>query len=259
MDSLLDFTNQTVLITGAASGFGKLIAEGLAQRGAKLVLGDVNEAAVQSLAEKLRSEGREAVAQMCNVALEDDCQRLVATAVDTFGRLDIAVNNAGISHDFTPFEEIEQSVWTRQWEVNVNGVQYGMKHQIAQMKRQGSGNILNLSSMAGIGGAPGIAAYGAAKHAVVGLTKSAAAELGAVNIRVNAACPFFTLTPMVAESSIAVQKGVAAAESVLSRGCVMKRLGQPDEVANAMILLLSPANTYMTGQCIAINGGALSL
>lgn len=259
MDSLLDFTNQSVLITGAGSGFGKLIAEGLAQRGAKLVLGDVNEGAVQSLAEKLRGDGFEAVAQLCNVALEEDCQRLVATAVDTYGRLDIAVNNAGISHDFIPFEEIEQSVWTRQWEVNVNGVQYGMKHQIAQMKRQGSGNILNLSSMAGIGAAPGIAAYGAAKHAVVGLTKSAAAELGPANIRVNAACPFFTLTPMVAESSIAVHKGVDAAESVLSRGCVMKRLGQPDEVANAMILLLSPANTYMTGQCIAISGGALSL
>ncbi|MFT7404698.1 SDR family NAD(P)-dependent oxidoreductase [Zhongshania sp.] len=259
MDPLLDFTDQVALITGAASGFGKLIAEGLAQRGAKVVLGDVNEDVVESLAEKLRADGGQAVAQRCDVALEEDCQRLVATAVERFGRLDIAVNNAGISHDFTPFEEIQQSVWTRQWEVNVNGVQFGMKHQITQMKKQGGGNILNLSSMAGIGGAPGIAAYGAAKHAVVGLTKSAAAELGPVNIRVNAACPFFTLTPMVAESSIVVQKGVPAAESVLSRGCVMKRLGQPDEVANTMILLLSPANTYMTGQCIAISGGALSL
>jgi NAD(P)-dependent dehydrogenase (short-subunit alcohol dehydrogenase family) len=259
MDPLLDFTGQTALITGAASGFGKLIAEGLARRGAKLVIGDINETAVESLAAMLREEGCEVVAQLCNVALEQDCQRLVATAVETFGRLDIAVNNAGISHDVTPFEQIEQDVWTRQWEVNVNGVQYGMKHQIAQMKCQSGGAILNLSSMAGIGGAPGIAAYSAAKHAVVGLTKSAAGELGKNNIRVNAACPFFTLTPMVAESSIAVQKGMAAAEVILSRGCVMKRLGQPDEVANAMILLLSPANTYMTGQCIAINGGALTL
>jgi NAD(P)-dependent dehydrogenase (short-subunit alcohol dehydrogenase family) len=223
------------------------------------VLGDINEDAVESLAEKLRTEGREAVAQLCNVALEEDCSLLVAKAVDTFGRLDIAVNNAGISHDIMPFEEIEQSVWARQWEVNVNGVQFGMKHQIVQMKRQGSGNILNISSMAGIGAAPGIAAYSAAKHAVVGITKSAAAELGTANIRVNAACPFFSLTPMIVESSVAVKNGLEAAESALSRGCVMKRLGQPDEVANTMILLLSPANTYITGQCIAISGGALSL
>lgn len=259
MDTLLDFSGQRVIITGAASGFGKLLAEGLAQRGASLVLGDINQQAVDTLAAELRAGGAKVFSQLSNVSVEEDCRRLVDTAVSEFGGLDIAINNAGVAQDFVAFEEIDSVEWNRQWAVNVGGVQQGMRYQITQMKRQGSGHILNIASMAGLGGAPGIAAYAAAKHAVVGLTRSAAMELGPLNIRVNAACPFFTLTPMVAESPSAKVNGVEAMAATLSRGCALKRLGQPQEVANAMILLLSPQNTYMTGQCVAISGGASSL
>lgn len=259
MDPLLDFSGQRVIITGAASGFGKLLAQGLSRRGASVVLGDINQQAVDSLAADLRAEGAKVVAQLCNVAAEEDCRRLVEVAVAEFGGVDIAVNNAGVAQEFVPFETIDQTEWNRQWAINVSGVQQGMKYQVGQMKQQGSGHILNIASMAGLGGAPGLAAYSAAKHAVVGLTKSAAMELGPENIRVNAACPYFTLTPMVAESTMAKASGLAAMEGALSRGCALKRLGQPEEVANGMILLLSPQNTYMTGQCVAISGGSSSL
>lgn len=249
MDSLLDFTSKVVVITGAAQGFGQLLAESLAERGAKLVLGDINEAKVKEVADALSAKGVDAIALKCDVSKNDNCKAMVDMAVEKFGRVDIAVNNAGISQPFLPLHEIDESLMDQQFAVNVKGVQFGMRHQITQMLKQGGGNILNVSSRAGIGAAASLGAYGAAKHAVIGLTKTGAVEYARHNIRINAICPSFALTPMVTDVA---DDGL---QTQMSKIVPMKRLGEPEEVVVMMVMMLSPANTYLTGQCISVDGG----
>lgn len=258
MDKLLDFTDKTVLITGAAQGFGAILAEELAARGANLVLGDIKMEPLQALAKKLKNAGTKVIVQKCNVAIEADCKAMVDSAIDQFGQLDIAVNNAGIGQPLLLTEAIDDDAFESQWRVNVMGVQYGMRHQLTAMKKHASGVILNVSSMAGLGGAPKLAAYSAAKHAVIGLTKTAAVESAGNNIRVNAICPFFTLTPLVTESELS-SAGIEQAKATLSRGAPMRRLAEPEEIVNVMLMLISPGNTYMTGQAIAVDGGVSAM
>lgn len=255
MDPLLDFSGKVVLITGAASGFGKQLATEFSLRGARLVLGDINEDGVQEVAGSLTGD---AIAMRCDVARERDCEAMVDAATELYGKLDIAVNNAGVGQGFMAFTDITDDVVNRQFDINVKGVMYGMKHQIAVMKNRGEGAILNVSSMAGLGGAPKIAAYAAAKHAVIGLTKTAAVEYARYGVRVNAVCPFFSLTPLLTQSELAAA-GTDQLEAFLGRGSPMKRLGLPVEITNVMLLLCSPGNTYMTGQAIAIDGGVSAM
>jgi len=250
MDSLLDFSDKVAIITGAASGFGKLLATCLHQRGAKLVLADINADGVAAVAKEL---GGNAISQACDVSQEDQCAALVATAIKEFGQLDIAVNNAGISHDMLATHEMTGAIMNQQMAVNVNGVLFGLKHQVQAMFKTG-GAILNVSSMAGIGGAPNLSAYSAAKHAVIGLTKTAAVEYARQNIRVNAICPFFSPTN-IGDSFLQAE----GTEKILVRGCPMKRYGTVQEVVNAMMLILSPGNTYMTGQAIAVDGAVSAI
>ncbi|MED5240273.1 MAG: SDR family NAD(P)-dependent oxidoreductase [Pseudomonadota bacterium] len=252
MDPILDFTGKSVIITGAASGFGKLLAEELGKRGASLVLGDINTDALDAVADTLAGQGVKVAAVKCDVASEADCKAMVDTALAQFGHLDMAVNNAGIAHAFIPFDQLTDEVLDQQININVKGVMYGMKHQIAAMKESG-GAIVNVSSMAGLGGAPKIGAYSAAKHAVIGMTKTAAVEYARRNIRVNAVCPFYSHTPMVDEGELSENKETVHA--MLASGSPMKRLGQPEEIVTVMLMLLSPANSYMTGQSLAVDGG----
>lgn len=250
MDPLLDFTGKSALITGAAQGFGSLIAESLAQRGAKLVISDINEAGVNEVAKNLSAKGYEVIAVGCDVSKEDQCKNMVDMALKHYGQVDIAINNAGIAPaDLLPLHLTDEKTMDIQFNVNVKGVQFGMKHQITQMLSQSEGVILNVSSMAGLGGAPYISSYSAAKHAVLGLTKSAAIEYATKNIRINAVCPFFTLTKMVTDS------GLTKSLETLAEGTPMKRLGNPEEIVDFMLMMVSPKNSYMTGQCIAIDGG----
>jgi NAD(P)-dependent dehydrogenase (short-subunit alcohol dehydrogenase family) len=246
MDPLLDFTDKVVLITGAASGFGAQLAEDFSARGAKLVLGDINEAQLQTVAAALPGD---VAAMQCDVAIEEQCKAMVEAAIELYGKLDIAINNAGCGHPLLPIHELTEEIFDQQFAVNTKGVVFGMKHQISAMLASGGGAILNVSSMAGIGGAPKIGAYCAAKHAVVGVTKTAAVEYARSNIRVNAVCPFFTLTPLVTDTAL------GETLDILKQGAPMKRLGQPKEITDVMLMLCSPANTYMTGQTIAIDGG----
>lgn len=255
MDALLDFTDKVVLITGAASGFGKQLAQDFSARGAKLVLSDLNEDGVQAVAASLSGP---VIAMKCDVSQEAECKAMVEAAIELYGKLDIAINNAGIAQGFTPLHLTTDEIMDLQYNVNVKGVLYGMKHQINAMKPHGEGVILNVSSMAGLSGAPKIAAYSAAKHAVIGLTKTAAVEYGKVGIRVNAVCPYFTLTPMVTESELS-GSNPAETQAFLSQGCPMKRLGEPVEITNVMLMMCSPGNTYMTGQCIAVDGGVSAI
>ncbi|WP_101676111.1 SDR family NAD(P)-dependent oxidoreductase [Alloalcanivorax mobilis] len=256
MDPLLDFTDKVAVITGAASGFGKLLARELGVRGARVVIGDINAAELDKVAADLEAQGISAAARCCDVSSEEDCRALVDTAVQLYGRLDLAINNAGIAHGFVPIHELTGELLDQQINVNVKGVMYGMKYQIAAMKNNGGGAIVNTSSMAGLGAAPKIGAYAAAKHAVIGLTRTAAVEYGRKNIRVNAVCPYYTLTPMLeGNNGLASDESAAQTLAMMAAGSPMKRVGQPEEIVAVMMMLLSPANTYMNGQAIAVDGG----
>ena len=246
-DPLLDFTDQVVLITGAASGFGAKLAENFSQRGAKLILGDINESGLERIAASLPGD---ATTVICDVTKEADCAAMVDAAKEIYGRLDIAINNAGAGHNLGPIHTLTEEIFDQQFALNTKGVFFGMKYQIAQMlKQEGGGRILNVSSMAGVGAAPRIGAYSAAKHAVVGITKTAAVEYAKKNILVNVVCPFFTLTPLFTDSEL------VESTDFLAQGSPMKRLGQPEEITNVMLMLCSPGNSYMTGQTIAVDGG----
>ncbi|PCI60232.1 MAG: 3-oxoacyl-ACP reductase [Gammaproteobacteria bacterium] len=249
MDPLLDFTGKVAVITGAAQGFGQLLAEELAKRGAKLVISDINEAGVHKVADQIASTGAEVFAMKCDVSKKQECKAMVDVAIENFGGVDIGVNNAGIAHEFMPLHHITEDIMDSQFAINVKGVQFGMSYQIEQMLKQQGGAILNVSSMAGLAGAARGSAYCMAKHAVIGLTKTGAVEYARNNIRINAICPFFTLTPMV--TNFADQDK----QEQMSQWTPMKRLGEPKEIVAMMLMMLSPANTYMTGQCIAIDGG----
>ncbi|HAS98300.1 MAG TPA: 3-oxoacyl-ACP reductase, partial [Acinetobacter nosocomialis] len=170
------YSDQVVLITGAASGFGALLAQQLAEQGAKLVLGDRNIAGLNAVVEPLQQAGIQVVAQACDVSLEAEVQALVQSAVDHFGRIDVSINNAGMSPPMKSFIDTNEADLDLSFAINAKGVFFGMKHQIRQMLQQGGGVILNVASIAGLGAAPKLAAYSAAKHAVVGLTKTAAVE-----------------------------------------------------------------------------------
>ena len=247
------FLDSVVLITGAASGLGALMAQRLARQQARLILGDRNADGVQRVAAELRQMGADVIASGCDVTREGDICQLVDEALARWGRLDIAVNNAGMSPPMKPLVETSEADLDAAFAVNVKGTFFGMKHQIAAMLKQQSGTILNVASAAGIGAAPKLAAYAAAKHAVIGLTKTAAVEYARKGIRVNAICPFFTATPMVTESA---PSGML---DFLSNATPMKRLAKPDEVVEVMLSLCSPGNTYMTGQSVAVDGGVSAL
>ena len=238
------FEGKVALVTGAASGFGKLLAGALAAEGALLVMGDRNKWG-------LRHVGRGSVAtyMRCDVTREAQVKALCDLAVEQFGRLDIAVNNAGLAGPMKRLTEVREDEFDLIHAVNAKGTFFGLKHQIPLMRDTG-GVILNVASVAGLGAAPKLAAYAAAKHAVVGLSKTAAIEEARHNIRVNAICPFYSPTPMVTES------GMAEMQDFLAGASPMKRLGSPAEMVGAMMALLDPANSYMTGQAIAVDGGA---
>lgn len=250
--NLTSYAGQVVMITGAASGFGELLARELAAMGARLVLGDRNHEGLQRVASELRAAGAEAVDLHCDVTREAEVKAMVDAAVATFGRLDVGVNNAGVSTPMKAFIDTRESDLDLNFAVNAKGVFFGMKHQIAQMLKQGGGVILNVASMAGLGGAPKLAAYAAAKHAVIGLTRTGAAEYARQNIRVNAVCPFYSSTPMVTE-------GLAEQVETLAQASPMKRLGTPGETVAVMLMLCARENSYMTGQAIAVDGGVSAL
>ncbi len=243
------FRDRVVLVTGAASGFGRLLAGTLAGAGARLVLGDIDRAGLDEVQRGLAAQGGEVAVRSCDVTRESDVQALVAAAVESFGRLDIAVNNAGATGEMKALVDTDEADLDACYAVNAKGVFFGLKHQIRQMLVQGEGIILNVASVAGIGAAPKLTAYAAAKHAVVGMTRTAAVEYARRNIRVNAICPFYSPTPLVTES------GINDRLEFLAQGSPMKRLGAPEEMVQAMLMLIAPENSYMTGQAIAVDGG----
>lgn len=251
------FERATVLITGAAGGLGRGAAKGFAAEGARLLLSDIDHAALENLAATLDAE---TAILAGNIADEAVSEALVALAVEKFGRLDVSVNNAGIVQSFVRLPQVASDEARRVLEIDLLGVFYAMKHQIPQMERQfratgKGGAIVNIASVAGLVGAPKLSVYAAAKHGVVGLTKSAAAEYATKGVRINAICPAHTRTAMV--DSFVRMSGAPEAEVLaeLTRGVPMKRVGEVDEIVTAILFAADPANSFMTGHALAVDGG----
>ncbi|MFD0915814.1 SDR family NAD(P)-dependent oxidoreductase [Pseudahrensia aquimaris] len=254
------FEGQTVLITGAAGGFGKSASALFAERGANLVLSDYNADGLAALAASLEKDGHKVTTLAGSVAEEDHCRETVELAMERFGRLDVAINNAGIGHDAAKTAQIDSKQAHMTVQVDLMGVFYGMKYQIREMEKAHGQDgricsILNVASLAGLSGAPTLGMYAAAKFGVVGLTKSAAIEYARRGIRINAICPAFARTPMVEDGLLAAGGGTKEAEDFLTRGIPMRRLAEPEEITRSMLWICDPRNTFMTGQAVALDGG----
>jgi NAD(P)-dependent dehydrogenase (short-subunit alcohol dehydrogenase family) len=246
-----DFHDRVVVVTGAGSGMGLATAQAFAQSGAAVVLADRNEQTLEPATAELTSAGHQALAVACDVSDEPQVAALVERTVDTFGRLDFAFNNAGIQAPPTDAADEPAETFDRVNAINLRGVWACMKHELGQMRKQGSGAIVNCSSLGGLVGLPGRAAYHASKHGVIGLTKSAALEYAPRGIRINAVCPGTIETPMVTDM---IAKGeLELPEAVANQP--IGRLGRGDEIAAAVLWLCSPGSNFVLGVALPVDGG----
>ncbi|MBL7250648.1 glucose 1-dehydrogenase [Alloalcanivorax marinus] len=254
---------KAIVITGAGSGIGRVTAERLAAEGARLMLGDIDADAAEAAARAIRAGGGEARAQRVDVTRDNQVAALVNATVDAYGGLDGAFNNAGIEEENHKVAEVDEALFDRIMAINVKGVWLCMKHQTAAMAADGGGSIVNTASVAGLVGAPRKAAYAGSKHAVVGMTKSVAAEYARQGIRVNTVCPGIIRTAMM-ERAIeqAARAGYASEEKQRQFHAAMHplgRVGEAGEVAEAVRWLLSGASSFVTGHQLAVDGGLTAL
>ena len=245
--------NKVALITGAASGMGAATAALFAEAGAKVVVADMNEDLGRAVVAQIEAAGGQALFQRCNVAVSAEVAALVEACVKHFGRLDVAVNNAAVSPDTRPLAEMDEDELERVIAVDLKGVALCLKHQLAQMIRQGhGGSSINIGSTSSFRPQPGNAVYVAAKHGVIGLTKVAALENGEHGIRVNAVAPGAIDTPMLRGALARMQSSEADYAPALS---LLGRFGQPREVAQASLWLASELASYVTGTTLQVDAG----
>ncbi|GAB3868581.1 SDR family oxidoreductase [Hymenobacter segetis] len=249
------FDNQVVLITGASSGIGKAAAEAFSQAGAHVVVADVDEAAGQALARQLSKTGPESLFVACDVASPASVQQLVQRTLAKFGRLDVAINNAGVGGASAPSADYPDEEWQRVLGINLSGVWYCQKYELQAMVAAGRGSIINMASILGKVGFPGACAYVAAKHGLIGLTETAALEYGPQGIRINAVCPGFIETPMLTKAGI---EGHNEMHEQLAARHALHRLGRPEEIAGTLLWLASEQASFVTGQAIVVDGGYLA-
>lgn len=245
-----EFADKIAFITGGASGLGRAAALQLAGHGARVAIADVQLDAARALVDEIEANGGSAIAIPVDVRSDEEIEAGVQSTVATFGRLDIAINAAGIGGPEVKTAEYAPDDWDRVIDINLTGVWRSMRHEIPAMLKNGSGVIVNIASVAGLGGFPRHPAYAASKHGVVGLTRTAALEYGRKGIRINALCPGFTLTPMVQEM---LDAGLPT-EQLVAR-VPLGRLGTSEEVAATAIFLCSEAAAFMVGHALAIDGG----
>jgi NAD(P)-dependent dehydrogenase (short-subunit alcohol dehydrogenase family) len=248
----ISFEHQVALVTGAASGIGLATAQAFAKAGAAVAIADVNGAAARAAAAELDAAGFKAIGIECDVSEMDQVEAMVQQTVSTFGRLDAAFNNAGVQNVLAETADATAEDFDRITSINLRGVWACMKFELQQMRKQGNGAIVNCSSLGGLVGGAQRANYHAAKHGVLGLTKSAALEYAARDIRINAVCPGLIWTPM-ADQMVASGQGEALA--AMTQMIPMARPGRADEIADAVLWLCSSSASYVTGQSISVDGG----
>ncbi|HBO1017307.1 TPA: glucose 1-dehydrogenase [Pseudomonas aeruginosa] len=246
-----DFTGQVALVTGAASGMGLAAARAYAEAGAAVTLADIRETELQAVAAEMTAAGHKVLAFAGDIADESYVKALLEKTVATFGRLDAAFNNAGIQSPAVETADVPSEVFDRITDINMRGVWLCMKYQLIQMRAQGSGAIVNNSSLGGLVGVPGRVAYHAAKHALVGMTKSAALEYAAQGIRINCICPGIIETPMVA----GMLEGETEVMNEMMKDVPIRRLGKAEEIADAVLWLSSAGSTFVVGAALPIDGG----
>lgn len=247
-----DFEGQAGIVTGGASGMGEAVARAFAGAGASVLIADVQRDLGEEVADDIRKQGGCAEFLQCDVGDEHAIEAAVARTATALGSLDFAFNNAGMTGTGKRTADYETSDWDQLIAVNLRGVFLCMKHEIRQMLVQGRGGaIVNTSSVAGLVGRDGSAAYASSKHGVIGLTKTAAVEYAADKIRVNAICPGMIGTPMVERFR---QADPAACDAEVAKQ-PMARLGTPEEIASCVLWLCGPGGGFTTGQAIAIDGG----
>jgi NAD(P)-dependent dehydrogenase (short-subunit alcohol dehydrogenase family) len=246
-----DFTGQVALVTGAGSGMGLATARAFAASGAAVALTDINADALHTVTTELTDAGHRVLGVPCDVADEASVAAAVHATVERFGRLDMAFNNAGIQVPPSDAADESADVFDRVNAINLRGVWACMKHELAQMRTQGSGAIVNCSSLGGLVGLPGRAAYHAGKHGVIGLTRSAALEYAPRGIRINAVCPGTIATPMVTDM---IDKGELDRDEAIADQPI-NRLGEPEEIAAAVLWLCSPGAGFVVGVALPVDGG----
>lgn len=243
--------NKVAIITGASSGMGRQTALTFAERGAKVVVADINVAGGESVVEEIKRAGGIAAFQKTDVSSAESVESMVEKTLELYGRLDCAFNNAGIEGKSTKLVDCTEEIWDRTIAVDLKGVWLCMKYEIPKMLESGGGAIVNTASIAGLGGSPGLPAYGAAKFGVVGLTKTAAVEYAKRGIRVNAICPGVIRTPMVDRlfaDNPKVEKAMQGAHPI-------GRIGEPLDIALGVAWLCSDESAFLTGQAIPFDGG----
>jgi NAD(P)-dependent dehydrogenase (short-subunit alcohol dehydrogenase family) len=245
------FRDKVALVTGAASGIGLATVRAFAREGARVVVVDIDATGAQAACDAITADGGSAVTCVADVSDPSACETMVAKAVATWGRLDIAVNNAGIPAGFgADFLDTSLALWHRVIDVNLSGVFHAMRAEVPALKAAGGGAIVNTASVAGLIAGRGMAAYVAAKHGVAGLTKAAALDLIGQGIRVNAVCPGAIDTGMLAPLM-----ADAAAAAQMTATIPAGRVGRPEEIAAAILFLCSPAASYAVGQLMLLDGG----
>lgn len=249
----MDMKGKVALVTGASSGIGRCVAELYAREGASVVLSDVNEELGQSAAKDIDPKGQSAVFFKADVSQAGDCEKMVRAALEKFGRLDFACNNAGIGGEQNPTADYSIEGWQKVIGINLSGVFFSLKYEIPAMLKNGGGSIVNMASILGQVSFLGAVAYVAAKHGVVGITQNAAVEYAAQGIRVNAVGPGFISTPMIQalEDNKSIYNQLVALHP-------LGRLGKPEEVAELVIWLSSERASFVTGAYYPVDGGYLA-
>lgn len=255
MKTMRGIQDRVAIVTGAGSGIGKATAKRFAEEGAAVVVADVNGERGQTTADEIEAEGGEATFVRADVSEESDVSELVEATVDTYGTLDFAHNNAGIGAEMKPLTEQTEETWDALYGINLKSVWLCLKEQIPVMLETGGGAIVNTSSVSGIGGDRNMTPYNATKHGIVGLTRSAALEFSADGIRINAVCPGVIETPGVKQ----LREDAPDEIERMTLGRPMDRLGQPSEVAGAVLWLCSDDASFVTGHPLPVDGGITAL
>jgi NAD(P)-dependent dehydrogenase (short-subunit alcohol dehydrogenase family) len=241
------------IVTGASSGIGEATAVMFAKAGARLVLADIEAEGLNAVAKRIAEDGGTAIIKKTDVSSEEEVKALVALALESYAKVDIVCNIAGVAGDLASLDQQEKSVWQRVYDVNVMGAVYTTKHVCRHMQERKRGAIVNVSSVAGIRSGAGGNAYSASKAALINFTQTAACDLGGHNVRVNAVCPGLIETGMT--QSIFDYARKSGKENKLGSRCELKRYGKPEEVAYAILFLASDEASYVTGQALAVDGG----